>query len=258
MGEFSPLCVQTFYVERVMYEEILGGYEILGDSVNDLLEGEFDDDIIGDDFELVGDELLLGDNPNELLLGAGIDDFEDEAFLGISQSDMIGAMSPAMKKYLRYKRITKAQAPARREIKRRRARRAAIAARVAAQSAAIVREKPPTESREYPMGFDTVGTVAAGANVQIISRPQVTFRPERLVIGGAIAASFLVNDIKVGKNSQLTNSAALPGDAFAPTAFGVRLRMDTAQVSMDVVLDVTNISAGALRFNAALFGKAIQ
>lgn len=241
-----------------MYEDILGGYEILGDSVDDLLEGEYeggndDIDLLGDDFELVGDELLLGDDGDIDLLGA-------------TDPAMVGALPRGLQRLIaqrsRARGIPDAGAFARKAVRVAKThqlrRRNAIAARVAARSAAIVREKPPTESREYPMGFDTVGTVAAGANVQIISRPQVTFRPERLVIGGAIAASFLVNDIKVGKNSQLTNSAALPGDAFAPTAFGVRLRMDTAQVSMDVVLDVTNISAGALRFNAALFGKAIQ
>lgn len=244
-----------------MHEEIMGGYEILGESVDDLLDGEYGDDvdILGDDFELVGDELLLGDEAE--------DDLLDDDLLGISQADMIGQVPTVlqraiakMKREGTYGRVLELgrQKKRRRQKRRRQQRQNAIATAVASRSAAVVREKPPTESREYPMGFDTVGTVAAGANVQIISRPQVTFRPERLVIGGAIAASFLVNDIKVGKNSQLTNSAALPGDAFAPTAFGVRLRMDTAQVSMDVVLDVTNISAGALRFNAALFGKAIQ
>lgn len=231
-----------------MYDEILGGYEILGDSVNDLLEGEYDEGVYGDDFEMVGDELLLGDDEVDLL--------------GATDPAMVGQMPLALRRFMEKRaRARGSIAPselARIAVPAARRRRNAIAARVAARSAAIVREKPPTESREYPMGFDTVGTVAAGANVQIISRPQVTFRPERLVVGGAIAASFLINDIKVGKNSQLTNSAALPGDAFAPTAFGVRLRMDTAQISMDVVLDVTNISAAPLRFNAALFGKAIQ
>jgi hypothetical protein len=232
-------------MEMAGYTDIMG-YEILGESVNDLLEGEYGDDVLlGEDFELVGDELLLG-----------LDDTDDIDLLGATDPSLVGQLPPAVMRVIERRRKAAGQ-PSIKAVQRRQ-RREKIAAAVAARQAAVVREKPPTESREYPMGFDTVGTVAAGANVQIISRPQVTFRPERLVIAGAIAPSFLLNDLKVGKNSQLVNSAALPGDAFAPTAFGVRLRMDTAQISMDVVLDVTNISAGALRFNAALFGKAVQ
>lgn len=250
--------------------EDLLGYEILGDSVNDLLEGEGlnDLELVGEDFDddLLGAELIIGQDDDDLL-GAELVIGEEEDLL--IDEDLLGQMPASLKRMMsmhpkgrRLMQRVKATNKAVRGIRRRKAaqarRRANMAAAVAAKSAAVVREKPPTESREYPMGFDTVGTVAAGANVQIISRPQVTFRPERLVIAGAIAPSFLVNDLKVGKNSQFVNSAALPGDAFGPTAFGVRLRMDTAQISMDVVLDVTNISAGALRFNAALFGKAVQ
>jgi hypothetical protein len=34
--------------------------------------------------------------------------------------------------------------------------------------------------------------------------------------------------------------------------------MDTTQISQDIVLSVTNISAGALRFNAALIGPSVE
>ncbi len=135
---------------------------------------------------------------------------------------------------------------------------AAIAQRVADQGT-IVREREPYKSRQYAIPFDSGTTaMAAGATQVITSQPQVLFRPERLVVSSAIAASFLINDFKVGKNSQFATSGSHPADAFAPNAFGVRLKCDTAQVSHLISLSVTNNSAAALRFLATLFGEAVE
>ena len=194
------------------------GYEILGESVNDLLEGEFDDDdLLGEDededlLELLGED--EDDDDEDELLGAELVIGEEEylELLG-ADPDMVGRRRRRRRRGRRARRA-RAKKLAARQIRtmRRPARRAArarqtvairrppsaqsqAAAMVLAQNAAIIKAKVPTESREFPMGFDSVGTVAAGANVQIISRPQVTFRPERLVISGGIAARFLVNDL---------------------------------------------------------------
>lgn len=121
-----------------------------------------------------------------------------------------------------------------------------------------LRTRAPSRAREQMLGFDSVATIAAAATASITSRPQVTFRPDRLVVAGAVAASFLINDLKIGKNSQLLAGVAVPAEAFGQTAFGVRLKMDTAQVSQDIILNVTNISAGALRFNAVMIGPSVE
>ena len=122
----------------------------------------------------------------------------------------------------------------------------------------VLRTRAPTKGREYPLGFDSVATVAAGATAIITTRPQVVFRPDRLVVPASIASSFLINDLRIGKNSQFVSATALPAEVFTQGAFGVRLKMDTAQIAQDITLNVTNTSAGALRFTAALIGPAIE
>jgi hypothetical protein len=121
-----------------------------------------------------------------------------------------------------------------------------------------VHPRPPADDREWPIGFDSVAAVAAGATANITQRPQELFRPERIVIPAAIAASFLVNDIKVGNRSQFLSSGALPAATFSETSFGVRLLLDTCQVAMDLALNVTNVSAGAVRFLATMLGRVVK
>lgn len=138
------------------------------------------------------------------------------------------------------------------------ARNARLAALPGYPQGQKLRVRPPTSAREYVMGIDSVNTVAAAASLSIASRPQVVFRPDRIIVPSTIAGSFLINDLKVGKNSQFVNSTAVPAEAFTQGAVGVRLKMDTAQISQDLVVSVTNISAGALRFNAAIIGPAVE
>lgn len=138
-----------------------------------------------------------------------------------------------------------------------RALRAAIAQRRVA-GGALVRQAAPTKAREYPLSIDSVATIAAAATALITTRPQCLFRAERLVIGQTIAPSFLVNDLRIGKNSQFVNAGSVPGEAFSHTAQGVRLKCDTAQVGSDITISVTNTSGGALRFTAALIGESVE
>ncbi len=123
------------------------------------------------------------------------------------------------------------------------------------QSVAV---RGPDKAREQFLGLDSVTTIAAAATVNVTSRPQVTFRPDRLVIAATVAASFLINSFFIGRNNQSIGNVAVPAEAFTQGAFGVRLKLDTAQISQDVVLNVTNTSAGALRFNAVLIGPSVE
>jgi len=148
---------------------------------------------------------------------------------------------------------------------RRRRRRSPVSQVAAAKAIAggrVITQVAPTKAREWPLGFDSEqlapGGIAAGASLDITSRPQVIFRPDRLVVSSSIAGDFLINDIKIGQKSQLINSQALPASMFSETAFGVRMVMDTAQISQDVVIRVTNISLAASRFNAGIIGPIIE
>jgi hypothetical protein len=94
--------------------------------------------------------------------------------------------------------------------------------------------------------------------VDVVSRPQIVFRGERLVVPSSIAQFFAIVDIKVGNRSQLANSTALPASTFAENAVGVRLSLDTATVAQDIALVVENVSPDTQTFIAALIGTAAQ
>lgn len=131
-----------------------------------------------------------------------------------------------------------------------------LAAAKAAQNATLVRDERPTESREMVIGFESLA-VAAAATANVTTRPQVLFRPTRLVIPDTIGVNFTVQDVKVGNKSQLVSSGAIPAIAFSQTAFNTPLKMDTCQISMDLIIEVTNITAGPEDFRAAMFGNAV-
>ena len=119
------------------------------------------------------------------------------------------------------------------------------------------RERAETKSRQTPLGFPTTA-MAAAATASPAAVTQVLFRGRRLVIPSDIAASILVNDLKIGKNSQFSSGAPVPGRVFSEIAVGVDLSLDTAQISQTIVLNVTNTSVGAVTFNAALLGDSLE
>lgn len=133
---------------------------------------------------------------------------------------------------------------------------AAVANRRVAEGA-IVKDTAPTKAREYILGFDSTA-VPGSTSANITKRPQVIFRPERVVIPSSVGVDFQVVDIKVGKNSQFSASGEVPAVVFAETSFGVRLKMDTCQVSMDVTISVRNTNAAQRNFTAAIIGPAVE
>jgi hypothetical protein len=87
--------------------------------------------------------------------------------------------------------------------------------------------------------------------------PQKPFRPERLVIEPTGASAFLINDVKVGTDSQFVSSGAIPASIFVPQSFGVGLKGDTANVGITISVLITNFSGAAARFLGALLGTAV-
>jgi hypothetical protein len=87
----------------------------------------------------------------------------------------------------------------------------------------------------------------------LYGQPQTLFRPERLVLDDVSCHNFGVVDIKVGRNSQLASDGVAPGSAFSASAFGVRLKCDTAQVSMCVSVEVVNLTDDWQPFPTAVF-----
>jgi hypothetical protein len=135
---------------------------------------------------------------------------------------------------------------------------AAMVQQMLARNSVLTQEQDPTKAREYPLGFVSAAAVAAGASVDIIAQPQVVFRGERLIVPSDIAGGFVIDDIKVGKNSQFASSGAVPARTFDEQGVGVRLRLDTAQISQQIVLSVTNIGGAPAIFRATLIGTAVE
>lgn len=133
----------------------------------------------------------------------------------------------------------------------------AIAQRMVADGLIVQRERP-TKAREFPLGFESPTTIAPGATATITSRPQIPFKGARLIVPSDIAGSFSILDLRVGKNSQFTSSGAVPARTFQENAVGIRLSLDTAQISQDVTLQVQNIGGAPQTFRASIIGSAVE
>lgn len=136
--------------------------------------------------------------------------------------------------------------------------RLAATERILAQQGLVLKETTPTAARTFPLGFVSNGAIAAGASVVIVSRPQVLFKGQRLVVPSDIAGDFSIDDVKVGKNSQFVAEGAIPARVLQENAFGVSMELDTAQISQDITIAITNISGAARVFRAALIGRAAE
>jgi hypothetical protein len=125
------------------------------------------------------------------------------------------------------------------------------------QAGAMLRTLPPRSAREFVIGLGSTALPGlSSANIAV--QPQVIFRPERIVIPSNLAADFLITDIKVGKNSQLVSPGAIPAVVFVENAFGVRLKMDTAQIAQFITISVTNQNGAARNFQGAIIGPAVE
>jgi hypothetical protein len=133
-----------------------------------------------------------------------------------------------------------------------------VLATVMAANASIVRPDPPTNSRRFPLGFESTAPIAAGASATITARPQVLFKGQRLVIPSDIAGNFTIDDLKVGKDSQFVADGSIPGRVLQENATMVEFDLDTAQISQDITLNVTNIGGAPATFRAALWGKVAE
>lgn len=109
-------------------------------------------------------------------------------------------------------------------------------------------------------------TSSTATSVVLAARPQLAFRPERLVLSvarsaGAAAIGVFLGDLKIGQRSQLVSSQELPAEAFAPSAFGVRLALDPATPGIDIsaTIRITAAPGGTdtLTVIGTLIGRAI-
>jgi hypothetical protein len=88
--------------------------------------------------------------------------------------------------------------------------------------------------------------------VDLPTRPQLPFRPERLFVQSDMAGNFEIVDIIIGDRSQVAQATPMSARIAAETSFGFDLHRDTAMVAMDVVLRIAT-----LRARRAIFARPL-
>jgi len=127
----------------------------------------------------------------------------------------------------------------------------------ASRNGVAYKQAEPTKWREAVIGFG-ITKIDAGGTLDVAIQPQVVFRGERLTIPSDIAGQIIVQDLKVGKDSQFASVGGVPGRSFDERATGGRLRMDTAQISQQVVLRITNTGGAPVDFTASITGTSLE
>lgn len=109
------------------------------------------------------------------------------------------------------------------------------------------------DEREHPpLGFGPV-LVAAGTTVTISQHLQFGhFRPYRFVVPSSLAAYFTIEDIRVGRNSQL--SGPLPASVFSEDTVDPGVVFDSCQIGQLIAVLARNDGAGGLMFSGCLLG----
>ena len=103
--------------------------------------------------------------------------------------------------------------------------------------------------------------IKPGKPAEVIARPQTcVFRPEDIAIHGD-RARWVVHDIRVGNRSQFAQiRGPVPGTEFGPGGILEHLRLNVAQVAMDIALVVEYVGpeADGEIFEATMVGTATE
>jgi hypothetical protein len=121
-----------------------------------------------------------------------------------------------------------------------------------------VHEEQPTHAREFPIGFSSDTPILALQDDEIEQKPQVLFRGERLAVPNSIVANFDIEDIKVGKDSQLASPGNMPCECFSNLSVGVRMQLDTAEPGITITLFILNTQNEGQVFKSVLYGTVLE
>ena len=151
-------------------------------------------------------------------------------------------------------------------------------------AAAVMREVNDAGTIERSRSFLPISSdvlIPAGATAQVVGRPQLPFRGDRLAIWSGCAPNFFIEDIRVGNVCQGVQAGTIPADAFATRldllplldaklqkeglvevriskkaeeCFGQPLAMPLAPVGTSVIVVVTNVTKEPVRFVGVILG----
>lgn len=100
-------------------------------------------------------------------------------------------------------------------------------------------------------------TVPANQTLTVTFRPQRPIRAERLVLDGSMTAGLFVTDFLIGAEPQFVNAGAVPVSVFAPSAFNMELRGNTAQPGIDVTIQLQNTTGAPITVGGMLLGTSL-
>jgi hypothetical protein len=128
-------------------------------------------------------------------------------------------------------------------------------AQAAAVEAAMVTDEV---EKTVVYGFDSGAVaVAAAATAVITVAPQRRHIPERLVVGAAVAANFVIADIRIGVDPVLATTGLISAASFLPDSTVNAFKSVVCEVGTDVTVSVTNISAAGARFIGNIHGRPV-
>lgn len=104
----------------------------------------------------------------------------------------------------------------------------------------------------------------------VLIRTQVAFRPTYIVIPAIIAPDFMIEDIKIGKNSEFVSTAGIHASVFsgdvvvlkdkvvsAVSDLPLAMKMDNWHIENTLCLTVVNLNARARNFLGAIVGPPL-
>lgn len=247
----------------------ISGQDYENVEIGDDYDIEGDDDIEGDEYDDIGANYLVGDefvgaDISDLLIGAlGSPRGRRGSRGGRSQGNRGSRGGGAGPQGLHPQHVALLRAHRARQnamagmsAQKQAMTRALVAKKV--MEGSLVRTSAPTKVREYPLPFDSVVPILAGATFTLPSNPQVLFRPDRLTVPSFLAPAFVLSDIKVGKDSQQVAAGNISCVVFAENAVGMKMKLGTAKPGMTITLIGQNISLAPARFLATMIGDAVE
>jgi hypothetical protein len=125
------------------------------------------------------------------------------------------------------------------------------------------------EELNYFLGIPMT-VIPGNSTYNVLVRTQTAFRPTYLVIPSSIAPHFVIQDIKIGKNSEFISPDGIHASAFsgdvvilkdkvvkAVSDLPLAMKMDDCHLESAICLTVVNIDACARNFFGALVGPPL-
>ena len=115
----------------------------------------------------------------------------------------------------------------------------------------------PNRYFEQPLGFvqKAIATVSTGSAV---SKPQDVFRPTRLLIPSPICPFFTIQNLRIGTSSQLVGTTEMPAQVYSELAVGAAFLLGTANIGIEISIDVTNVDTVTHDFRAVMMGQTFK